>query len=135
MGIRGCLLVLDWLWGDKEVWGGEEEEPCIGGDIKPCQDMKSPIIHSILNLYLFERMSSRPVRLGGGFPDDTFGWVRGVALAIGRGVDLSAMALLSCAFFFCCRVSRGVIVTHLTLLREKDSLLFLQGSFFSFIHV
>lgn len=42
-------------------------------------------------------MSLGSVLLGGGFPEDAFGRVRGVVLAVGRGIDLLAMALLCVA--------------------------------------
>lgn len=72
-----------------------------GVAVQPCRNIKSPIIRLLSNLYLSKKMSSGPILLGGGFPNDTSGWVGGVALAIDRGIDLSAMALLSHAFFCC----------------------------------
>lgn len=93
--------MLNWLWGSREVWGGDEEEPCVGVAVQLCQDMKSPIIYSILDLYLSERMSSGHIQLGGGFLDDTSRWVGCVALVVDGGIDLLVVALLCHAFFYC----------------------------------
>ncbi len=57
---------------------------------------------------------------------DVSGRVRGVVLMVGGGVDLSAIALLRCAFFyFYSRVSGGAIVACLTELEEKKGSLLL----------
>lgn len=124
VGIQGYSLVLGWLWGGKEVWGDEEEWPRLEVDVQPFRDMKSPINHSTSDLNPFETMSLRPILLWGGFLKDSSRRVRGVALVIGRGIDLSAIALLSYAFYFCSWVSGGAIVTCLTMFcKEGDSLL------------
>lgn len=72
-------------------------------------------------------MSSCLVRLGGGLPDDTSGWVRGVTSVVDRGMDLSVMASLSCAFFLCYQVSRGAIVAYLNLLKENVFIIIFKG--------
>lgn len=77
--------------------------------------MKSTISLSTSDLNSPKRMSSRPVLLGGGFPEDVSGRVRGVVLAIEGGIDFLAIAWLCCAFFFYSQVSGGAIVACLTM--------------------
>lgn len=61
----------------------------MGVDVQPCQDMKSPINLSTIDLNQSGRVSSGLVLLGGGFPKDVAGRVRGVVLSVDRGIDLS----------------------------------------------
>lgn len=98
--------------------------------------MKFPIYRSTFNLNLSKRVPFRVVFTRGGFPIDASGMVRGAMLAIGGGVDLSAIALIRYTlFYFNSRVSRGAIVVYLTRLKEKKFIvIFCKVQFFIFIH-
>lgn len=62
---------------------------------------------------------------------DAFGMTRGAVLAVGGGVDLSAIALRCALLCFCSRVFGGAIIACLTELEEKKFIVIvLQGSLF-----
>lgn len=84
-------------------------------DVQPCLDMKSPINRSTSYLNPSKRVLARAVPVGRGFSMDASSMTKGVVLAVGGDVNLSAIAFLHCAFFcFYNRVSMVAIVACLS---------------------
>lgn len=98
--------------------------------------MKSSINRFTFDLNPSEGVSSGLVLPGGEFSTNASRRVSGVMLVVGGGGDLSAIALLRCAFFhFRSRVFVGAIITCFTELEEKKSLFYYFVRFILYIHL